>query len=126
MVETWSRLTEMLGKRGRKENTYTQTVSPLLGMDSQGILAGLQLTEVVFSLITPRACSNTTAYMWLQSSLCHRNAHGPEEGRKVCLEQRGQGSEAKAVKEERPRPSGGQEQEHLETGLWEKLPDRQQ
>ena len=95
-------------------------------MDSQGILAGLQLTEVVFSLITPRACSNTTAYMWLQSSLCHRNAHGPEEGRKVCLEQRGQGNEAKAVKEERPAPLEGKSREHLRARLWEKLPDRQQ
>lgn len=58
MVETWSRLTEMLGKRGRKENTHTQTVSPP-GNGLQGILAGLQLTEVVFSLINSQELAQT-------------------------------------------------------------------
>ena len=57
-------------KEGQEGRTHTPSLSLLLGMDSQGTLAGFQLTEVVFSLMTPRACSNTPAYMWLQSSLC--------------------------------------------------------
>ena len=96
MVATWSRIIEMLRKRGRKENTHPPPVSPP-GMDSQGILAGFQLTEVVFSLMTPRTCSNTTAYAWLQSSLCHGKGHDPDEGREVCLDREGRGPEPKAA-----------------------------
>ena len=102
-------------KEGQEGRTHTPSLSLLLGMDSQGTLAAFQWTEVVFSLMTPRACSNTPAYTWLQNSLCHGKGHGPDEGRAVCLEQRGQGSWGQGSIGGKTCPSGGQEQGALES-----------